>query len=66
VSLIYQFILAIVSIAWLNSKYIRGMELGAIIPVMGVIIVLIGIIVGDISWMVQTNNINIMDIFKVN
>ncbi len=50
-----QFLFVVAGAFLLNSWYISGLELGALVYVFIYVLGIIGLIVGDISYMIQTD-----------
>ena len=68
-NLMIQFGAVIAFYVIMESPYVRAMEIGAIFPYLIGFSFLIGIMLGDISWAVQTNvwdQWNFSNPFKVN
>lgn len=66
---VYQVAAVFVFIGIMESSYVRSMEIGAIIPYLFGISFLIGMLIGDISWAIQTNaweTMNFKNPFSVN
>lgn len=57
-SLMIQGVIFLIGILYLNSESVNQMEIGAILPISSFIIFCIGIVVGDISYALQTNAFN--------
>lgn len=53
-SLIWQLVIFIVGIFYLNSSHVKAMEIGALFPIAMFIWCCIGMVVGDISYIIQT------------
>jgi len=60
-SLFVQGIALVFYIMYMNSKKVKRMEIGALIPLAMGIIFFVGIIAGDISYMFQTDSITRMN-----
>lgn len=68
-SLLIQLIIFVIGILYLNSKSVAQMEIGAILPYMLITVLYAGIIVGDLSYAVQSQaweGMNIHNPFVVN
>lgn len=64
----FQLVAFFAGIWYLNTDGVRGMEIGAIIPMMIVICFYAGMVIGDISWFIQTDayhNINWINPFVI-
>lgn len=53
-SLLNQLTIFVIGILYLNSSHVAAMEIGSIFPYMLIMVLFAGIIVGDISYIIQT------------
>ena len=52
--LLLQFAIFCIGILYLNSSHVAAMEIGSIFPYLLIMVLFSGIIIGDISYIVQT------------
>jgi len=54
-TLLFQVIIFVILIIYLNSEKVTLMEIGAIIPYSIIMLLFVGMIIGNISWALQTD-----------